>query len=442
MTDARDVALDVLNRVDQGSAFASAVLATKRSRLPDPRDAAFAAELVLGVLRRRSFLDHLLIAQSTRGLSKIDPQTRQILRLGAYQIAFLPRVPARAAVSRAVEQEKQRGSGGLQGLVNALLRGLSRLDPSALTPNEADDGQSVASAAVQLSLPQWLFSRLVSTYGRNAAFEMARAFNRPARRTLRVNIHRISRSDVLTQPNNGNASPGSLTPFSVDVTDKDRAAALVEAGNAAYQDEGAQLAAMALCPTPQSRILDACAGRGGKTAALAMMTGGSVQITAADRSQSKLERLSFELSRQGLNAVTTIAADILTDADKVGSTYDRVLLDAPCSGSGTMGRRPEIRWRLTPDLVHRLCAVQRDMLAVVANRVAPGGVLVYAVCSLLHEEGMHHVDAFLETHPGFHLNPTPPSDWPDAVPWSGGRIVVMPSIAHTDGYQILSFLRD
>jgi 16S rRNA (cytosine967-C5)-methyltransferase len=435
MARARDAALAVLTRVEEGRAYAAAALESELRAFEEPREAAFAFELVLGVLRNRLFLDELLEKASKTGLEKIDPAVRRILRLAVYQIAFLDKVPSRAAVSQAVEQVRRSRAPGLSGLVNALLRRISRMGPKALSLDSEDNQGSVRDSAVRLSIPEWLLERLVAAYGRERAFAMARSFNRPSRRTLRLNLKRASRDDIKE------GTTGLWTPWSVDTHDRSQGAGLVESGAAAYQDEGAQLVALAVEPGAGDRILDACSGRGGKTAALAAMVDGTAEILAVDRSAGKLERLVFELNRQGYQ-VNTLRADLTQEARTIEGEFSKVLLDAPCSGTGTIGRRPEIRWRITPESVKSLVEVQSRLLSIAANLVAPGGRLVYAVCSVLKEEGVEHSAPFSKRHPSFHLVATPPALWPDQVPWSNGMVLIDPATGHTDGYQILVFQRE
>ncbi|MCP4605938.1 MAG: 16S rRNA (cytosine(967)-C(5))-methyltransferase RsmB [Proteobacteria bacterium] len=436
MVQARDVALNVLTRVEKGKAFAAAVLGSELESVKNSQEAGLATELVLGVLRRQPFLDQLLESASDRGLKKLDPKTRQILRLGAYQIAFLDGIPARAAVSEAVCQARNHGRPGLAGFVNALLRSISKAPKKSLMPNENDMGGPIEEAAIHLGLPTWLLERLVVSRGRQEAFEIARAFNKPSKRTLRVNVNRMSRVQFLKELASDGAV-GRLTPWSVEVMNPRSAARLVENGLAVYQDEGAQLVALALDPRPGDRILDACAGRGGKTSALAMITDGTAHILAADRNPSKLERLDFELNRQGFQ-VATAAADLTVDSKNVGDGFSKILLDAPCSGTGTLGRRPELRWRLDSKAIESLVDIQSRLLDSTAQLLAPGGLLVYAVCSVLPEEGLDQAASFLKSHSGFCPACDPPASWPQDIPWMGGVSLVNPAQTRTDGYQIIS----
>lgn len=440
MAPAREVARKVLDRVERDGAFAAASLESEAATLKDPRDSSLATELVLGVLRRRPWLDHLLDSASSGGkLDKLDVTVRNILRIGAYQIAFLDRIPVRAAVFEAVASVKRSSAPRLSGLTNALLRNLAGREPVALRPPKNDDGASVEKLATRYGLPGWLLAAMIDDLGREAALAIARIFNDRSARTMRVNTSRITRADLLERLSD-RASPGPCLPWSIDVADRRDGRTIEEEGLAAYQDDGAGLVVAALDPRPASAVLDACAGRGGKTGTIAMLAGGEAEITAADRSRSKLDRGAFELNRQGFSA-NTVVVDLQAGKGALEGPFDRILLDAPCSGTGTMGRRPEIRWRLSPDRVASLVSVQRAMLDNVAPLVVKGGRLVYAVCSILEEEGEKQIERFLTEHPEFEPVSDPPSTWPDSIPWRNGLPFVDPSAHGTDGYFIACLAR-
>lgn len=437
--NARDIALKVLKRVDQDHAFAAAALKAELEHVTDTRDAGLAFELVHGVLRMRPWLDHLLARASDRGLKKIDPDVIRTLRLAAYQIAFLERIPPSAAVNHAVTCTKRSRASRLSGLVNALLRKLARQPDDMLRPGEPDPGMSNDTLALQLGLPRWFFARLVFQFGKAEAIAIAQRFNQSARRTLRINANTRSREDAIHRLG-ATARPGRLSPWSVDIDDPGAARQAVAEGWAAFQDEAAQLAVLALWPRPGERILDACAGRGGKTGGIAMLTQGKAEIVAIDRTESKLQRLALEMARQGFD-VTAAPADLSEETGAVKGPFDAVLLDAPCSGSGTLGRRPEIRWRLTERTVSELANVQRRLLHTCADLVAPGGRMVYVVCSLLETEGFDHIDKFLSDSPAFARSESPPPHWPSQLAWREGKIGISPSETQTDGYQIVSLVK-
>ncbi|MFO8072629.1 MAG: transcription antitermination factor NusB [Polyangia bacterium] len=434
MSSAREVALRVLDRVERGGAFAAAALEAELAGLDDSRDSALATELVYGVLRRRSWLDRLLESASRRGLRGLEPSVLNALRLGAYQIAFLERIPARAAVFETVSQVKRGRAPGLAGLTNALLRRLAARPREELLPPAGIEGQ-LADLAARLGLPSWLLERWIAERGRKGAAELARAFARPAPRAMRVNAARASREELLARYRD-RVRAGRLSPWALEVDDAELARRLDEAGLAVHQDEGAQLVALAVEARPGDRVLDACAGRGGKTGALAALIGADLareRLLAVDVGRSKLERSSFELERLGLGA-RTATIDLARDPQQLEGEFDRVLLDAPCSGSGTLGRRPEIRWRLDPAALERLVEIQDSLLEAVIPRLAPGGRLVYAVCSLLTEEGAGHLEPLLGRHPEMEPVAETPDGWPEIASWSDGRFEIDPARTGGDGY--------
>jgi len=433
MARARQIALKVLDRVERERAFAAAVLEAELRNVADVRDASLATELVYGALRHRPWLDRLLAGASERGLDKLDPVTLEALRVAAYELAFLDRVPAHAVLNEAVREIRRIRGKGLAGFANAILRKLAA-DRAALRP---PDPASASDPALALGLPSWLFDRLAATHGRDRAIAMGRAFNAPSRRTLRINTARIDLA-LARQRLGPGTRDGVYLPWAVDADDRAAVRALEDEGLAAHQDEGAGLVVAALDPRPGERILDACAGRGGKTAAIAQITGGGAALHAIDKQASKLERLAFELGRQGFCA-NTATCDLTAGDPPFEGSFDRVLLDAPCSGTGTMGRRPEIRWRLQPDAVASLAELQRALLDRAAELVNPGGRLVYAVCSVLPDECAAHLEPFLAACPGFALVAEPPPLWPKAIPWQGGAPLVDPGVTKTDGYGILCF---
>jgi 16S rRNA (cytosine967-C5)-methyltransferase len=437
MTPGRNVAVKVLDRVERGGAHAAAVLESHLAAVTDRREAALASHLVLGVLRSRSWLDRLLDGASTRGLGGIDPTVRNMLRVGTYQLVYMERVPARAAVSETVGQVKRSRSGGLARLANAVMRKIAAADRADLVPRAG--AATLEERAVRAGVPAWLLGRFEDRLGADGAARMMEAFNRPSRRTLRVNLRRADPAELL-RGLGGRGAPGRHLPWAIDAADRETARELEEGGLASFQDEGAGLVVAALDPRPGERILDSCAGRGGKTAAVAALTRGEADVTAADRQASKLERLAFELAREGLEA-RTVVADATDPGADVGGAFDRVLLDAPCSGTGTIGRRPEIRWRLAPGDVTSLVETQRRMLDAAAGRLRPGGRLVYAVCSVLEEEGAGHLRRLADEHPELVPVGDAPTLWPAGIPWNGGAPLVDPGLTDTDGYGILCLER-
>ena len=389
---ARDLALEALVRVERDAAFASAALSSALSATPrlDPRDRALSTELVYGVLRWRGALDAALSSCAPRGIAALDEHVLSALRIAVYQLAHLDRIPAAAAVSAAVDQIRALRGERLAAFVNGLLRGVSRSDAAVALARDPVHAH-----------PAWLVDALrVILPPDEIEFALAAAL-RPAPVCLRTNLRRTSR-DALAARLQGEVAgslvhPGELaaTCLRAEGLGDPQASAAFSAGDYTVQDEGAQQVVAVAAHWAKSRavssprILDACAGRGGKTGGLAEALGPAAKIDAVDRHPDKIERLQADLGRLGIGAgqVRALAIDLEVGLGPLQPGYDLVLLDAPCTGTGVIRRRPEVRWRRSPADVTRMAGVQRDLLARVAPLVAPSGVLVYCVCSFMPAEG-------------------------------------------------------
>jgi 16S rRNA (cytosine967-C5)-methyltransferase len=404
--NAREVARRVLARVAQG-AYATPTLAGElgRSGLGDA-DRALATELVYGVLRLRERLDRALAAHAPRGLGQLDSATHDALRLGAYQILFL-RVPPHAAVDDAVEAVKRTRGQRLAGFANALLRRLASSGEPPLPP--IDDWP--AHLAVRDSMPRWIVDRVLAALGHDAGAAALAAFNAPAPTWLRTNTLRTQRDALMAELQRERpqiqlvtsaASPDALAArHGGDLF----ATAAYRAGAYMAQDLGAQLVVRLLGAQPGERILDACSGLGGKSTYLAALSGDGATIDAADLSSGKLAQARDHAQRLGMKSIRTIKADLTLPDAPLAPSYDRVLLDAPCSGLGVLRRHPEAKWTRTPADVKALAELQARLLATLAPLVRPGGLLVYAVCTFTEEEGPAQLVHFLSTHGDFQVEP-------------------------------------
>jgi len=398
--NARALAIRVLERVQTGGAFLSLALDSelKRARL-DARDAAFVTELCYGAVRREMPLDRAVAQFSTTQLSRIEPRVLCALRVGAYQLFYL-RLPKRAAVAETVEALKQLGMGRAAGFVNALLRKLSQLSELPL-PLESD---RLVHLATRESHPLWLATRWVNRYGLEGAEAMMVADNRAAPVTLRVNSTRITREALLQRfaQKGVEARPLPVSPAGIVVASPGRVQDLEGYAEGLWQiqDEAAQLVG-AFAPIREGlRVLDACAAPGGKTCQLAE----HARVVAGDIHRGKLRKLEMEASRLGLRERIELLEHDATLPFPLGlKAFDVVLVDAPCSGLGTLRRHPELRYRRKEEDIARLAKLQRSILENCVQILAPGGVLVYAVCSTEPEEGEEQVRSFLDAHPEFAL---------------------------------------
>jgi 16S rRNA (cytosine967-C5)-methyltransferase len=414
----RALAQRVLRRVAGEDAFATLALgaALAESGL-DARERRLATELVYGVLRHQARIDRALAAMTPRGLARVSPAALAILRVAAYELLFLDRIPAHAAVSSAVTAVQKLGGPRLAGFANGVLRRLAREGEPPLPP--ATDLR--AHLTVACSLPRWIVDRLADEVGEDELAAAASALNEPAPLALRAQRLRTDRAaltarleadhpDVALQPSPW--APQALLAHGLG--DPERSPAFAE-GLFTVQDVGAQLVGHLLAPAPGMRVLDACAGVGGKSTHLAELAGEGAIIDAVDISPVKLGLCADAARRLGLGSVRTACVDLTAAApEAVGDTwraagladaYDAAVLDAPCTGLGVLRRHPEAKLRLGPDDIGRLSALQARLLDDVAARVRPGGVLVYSVCTFTREEGPARIEAFLAAHPEFALEP-------------------------------------
>ncbi len=397
---AREIARRVLDRVDKDGAWATLALDAELSRSGlDERDRRLVSELVYGVLRNRSRIDRALAAHAE--LKKTPPKVLTALRMAAYQLLFLDRVPAYAAVDDAVAAAREAGGEKLAGFANAVLRKLTH-EPEL--PPAGDLGQTLARLEIEHSIPRWILDELTATtkgdpdrVARVTALAAAFAAQPPL--IARVNLRRSSRAAVAAKLEDSGivVRDSELAPSALilDGGDPTRAQSFID-GEWTVQDVGAQLVGIVAAPKPGTRILDACAGVGGKTTHLAELTDDTATIDAADQSQTKLGLLAETARRLGLSSIRSHVCDLTDPAAPIGRDYDLIVIDAPCSGLGVLRRHPESKWRLLPETVPRLAALQASLLDAVAARLAPGGTLVYAVCTFTRAEGPDQIAAFVK----------------------------------------------
>ena len=400
---ARRAAHRVLRAVHGGRGDLATALDTARQELDDPRDRALAGEIALGVLRWRNAIDHLIDHASTRPLSAISPAILDLLRAATYQIVWLDRIPTHAAVTDAVTLSRQIGEHQATGFVNALLRALIRVPPS-LGPYDSP----LDTLTITLSHPRWLAARWLDRHGPDAATAWARFNNAPAPVTLRPNLARMTARDLATAltAHGVRTVPTRLAPHGLIATSGDPAATpLFRNGAFVIQDEGAQLVIDLMDGPSGTPVLDLCASPGNKTAGLAAAPRrGEVRVVAADYRPRRVALLARTLARLRLANVAVVRLDA-TAPLPFGAVFDRVLLDAPCSGLGTIRRDPDIRWRRTEADLEEFADLQLRMLERAAACVRPRGRLVYTTCSSEPEENEAVVARFLERHAAYEAAP-------------------------------------
>ena len=401
---ARIAAYDILSAVSSGGADLPTAIAFARESLHDERDRALAADIAIGVQRWRAALDHLIAAFAKRSIDRLDQEVVEILRLSAYQLLHLTRVPSSAVVDDAVNLARRVGKSSASGFVNAVLRTISRKrDTLPLPPRPARPGDRAAALDylnVTLSHPRWLAARWLDRFGFDAAEAWMRFNNAPAPVTLRVNRLKHTSDEVRARltAEDVTVHAGRFAPdaFVVDEGYPLRGRGVGD-GWFVVQDEGSQLVGALASSLAGSRVLDTCASPGGKTTAVAAAMDNRGMLVACDVRSRRIDLLRQTVTVAGATNVRIVQADLLQPLP-FSQRFDTVIVDAPCSGLGTLRRDPDIRWRRRESDLQSLAISELVMLKHAAALVAPGGRLIYATCSSEPEENEAVADAFA-THP-------------------------------------------
>lgn len=401
----RRAAFDILTRVERDRAHAEPLIDKQLSGdiLRGP-DRGLLTELVYGVLRRRGTLDHLIGQFSSTKPDKLERSVLILLRLGLYQIFFLDRIPVSAAVNETVNLAKSLAPRA-SGLVNAILRRSDRERDAVSYPDLSIDPAGYISA--RYSHPSWLVEGWLRQLGERETEELAAAMAEQAPLTIRVNTLKTGRDELLTllSDNGWTAAPTRFSPHGIHVISHAHIPKLpgFREGFFTVQDESSQLASLLLAPLPGQRVLDACAAPGGKATHLAQLMKNKGEVLACDISKPKLRHINETAGRLGIAIIRAVAADARAIAGFAGAPFDRILVDAPCSGLGVIRRNPEGKWWKTPDDVAQLAVAQRSILDSLAGSLAPGGVMLYSTCSTTVEENEEVIEDFLSRHHDFVL---------------------------------------
>jgi 16S rRNA (cytosine967-C5)-methyltransferase len=399
---ARAVAYDALRSVNSGRSDLPSALARARAVVSDERDQALVAEITTGTLRWQGALDHLIEHFSGRPVSRIDDEVLDALRLGAYQLVHLDRVPASAAVDESVKLVKRARKRSAAGFANAVLRGIARGRSGLPLP---DRSSPLDYLAVTWSHPRWLAARWLNRLGLDAAEAWVRFNNSPAPLTLRANRLKIAPEALAErlQAAGVGVEPARYAPDALIVTSGNPLATpLAGSGLFIVQEEASQLVGLLTRVAAGERVLDACASPGGKTTAMAAAAGSNGLVVATDLRARRLRLLRDVVSRMGADRVRLARMDAAMPLP-LRPVFDCVLLDAPCSGLGTIRRDPEVRWRRQESELERMSLAQRAMIERCAEVALPRGRLVYATCSSEPEENELVVEWFLERNRGWVL---------------------------------------
>ncbi len=436
MKSPREVACEILDRLGDPKMRANQELLERGAALSDERDRRLAKELVSGTLRNLATLDAALEDLSGVALERIDGHLLGPLRIGLYQLLHLDRIPPSAAVNESVKLARSASGTRGAGFVNAVLR--KAVDARDRLRAMPEHGLDAAALALRFSVPEWLVARWLARWGPDETHDFLRSLSRPSPVSLWVNpalgplealARELREEGIETQES-------KWIPHCLRVLRGNPATSrCFREGKGYLQDEASQAIALLMPVRPGLTILDACAAPGGKSFILACRTGAEGKVIAVDRAMARLRRLLHNRARLKIDNVLAVAAD-MEGRPPFSSPFEAVLLDAPCTGTGVMGRHPEIRWRLAPGDLTSLVARQRKLLQGAAAAVAPGGVLLYSVCSLEPEEGKEQIDWFVQSHPEFEpvsLLPFVPILASDAVS-PEGSLCFLPHRQGTDGF--------
>ncbi|HSE89086.1 MAG TPA: 16S rRNA (cytosine(967)-C(5))-methyltransferase RsmB [Candidatus Binatia bacterium] len=435
----RQLASEILLKVDARKAYADILL---DHSLKDPvvsaRDRALLTELVYGTLRWRGKIDARLNLHFRRSLADTDPFVRNLLRVAFYQLLFLDKIPDYAAVNEAVQLAKAHGGNKVAGFVNAVLRNFLREKDSIAEPQPTNDWQ--VALANEYSHPGWLINKWLDYFGREETEALMRANNEIAPLVLRVNSCKSSREALLALLLKSGVSAVATrwSPVGIWVKSRspvDRLPGFQE-GLFQVQGEASQLVSYLLSPQKGERILDACAAPGGKTTHVAELMADTGEVIALDKSEKGIDKIRENAARLGLTSPRAAKADIRHPLPaEFRSSYDRILVDAPCSALGTLRSHPEIKWHRNESDIKRLAHLQKHIIDQVVHYLKPGGVLVYSTCTLTKDENENVVEDFLEDHKEFVLE--------DAAVYLSGRAsflvrgsyyMALPHRHNTDGF--------
>ena len=429
MGDARNAALIELEKCRRGGAWSDAVLGSvmDAQRLRG-KERALAAALSYGVMQNRILLDHVIAGCASKELKRIEPKILDLLRIGAYQLLLMDRIPAPAAVDSAVKLSRELGYARASGFVNAMLRRISTLsDPF---PMEQDE----QSLSIRWSHPLWLTQLYLRLLGAEEAVRLMQADNQSAPITLQTNTLRTDTA-ALKEGLEAQGLCCRLHPAVPDCILLEggaiRGLPQYQHGDFYVQDAAAKMAVMAAHPQRGQRILDVCAAPGGKTFAAAILSGGA-DITACDLHENKLRRIEDSVSRLGLEHIELRAQDAREFVPELEGQYDLVIADVPCSGLGVIRKKPDIRYK-DPAGFEALPAIQTAIVQNVSRYVKPGGTLLYSTCTIRPEENSEVCNAFLANDRSFTRE-----DFalPDGSESDGGMLQLWPQRNGTDGFFI------
>lgn len=458
---ARKLALEVLVKIEEKGAYTNIALSNAldggRHELPE-RDRAFVTALVQGVLRNRNNLDDTLSALSSQPLKKIQPPLLNLLRLALFQLDYMEDIPQRAVVDTAVEISRSLGHAGLSKFTNGVLRthirnkekAPKKLPENLETLKPEDQAEALAR---QFSMPSWLVSRWLARFGLDECRQLLERSGQQAKLTLRVNDTAMETEgyERILQDKGIIAERSALVPTCLVIKDRKVLKGPVEKlpgyedGIFSVQDEAAAFVAMVVDPRAGESIVDLCAAPGGKTLHMSELMENKGRIVAVDKHEGRLNLVKANRQRLGLTNIEIKACDGITFQCE---PVDKVLVDAPCSGTGVINKRSDIRFKLQPQDITAVCTIQKALLDNAAKLVKPGGYLIYSTCSIESEENEEMIEAFLAAHADFEpvdindcFKREPSDKFALQTQAEAGRVLFLPSRHDFSGFFVAKLRR-
>lgn len=442
LTNIRELALDVLQRVEEEKSYSNLLLnmILNKEHL-STADRNLVTEIVYGTITWSGYLDFVIRNYLKGSIKKLEKWVQLLLRLSLYQIIFLERVPAYAVVNEAVAIAKKRGHKGISGVVNGILRSYLRNPDKAAIPDNLAPAEKIA---IQHSHPQWLVERWIAAYGIEQTEQICVANNQAVKSTIRVNPLKCSRDQLIKKLEQENilAEPSPVYPFSVQLRSRGNPVdtQCYKEGLYTIQDESSMLVAHLLDPKPGMNVLDACAAPGGKSTHIAELMNNEGKIMANDLHAHKEKFIRQQAERLGLSIIQTTTGDAAhIDAMNYG-TFDRILLDAPCTGFGVIRKKPDLKWNKQPADIKTITYVQYELLCSLSKLLNPEGTMIYSTCTIELEENQKLIERFLKEHPQFVLDERMVDDLPNDELKSNveipGMLQILPHYWGTDGFFI------
>ena len=405
--NSRELILDTLLLIDRDGEYSHIALkqVLDKYQYLDKKERAFITRVVNGTLERMIELDYIIHSFSKVKVNKMKPVIRMILRSGVYQIKYMDAVPDSAVCNESVKLAGKRGFTGLKGFVNGVLRNVSRNLARVEYPSREKDPEGYLS--IRYSLPAWLAAQWISEYGLEKAEEIGEGFFAERPLCVRCNTSRISREELAERLRREGVevTPDEEVPCALWLQGYDHVAGLPEFREGLFyvQDLSSMRAVLWADPKEGDQVLDVCAAPGGKAIHVAEMLRGTGMVEARDLTDYKIGLLEENIRRAGLANIQAVKWDATLPDPEKEEKMDIVLADLPCSGLGVLGKKPDLRYKMTPEKEEELVRLQQKILAVVRTYVKPGGTLVYSTCTIHRAENEENTRWFLENHPVFHL---------------------------------------